>query len=299
MKLRSEGLFAVRLVASATILAVLSLLLATVPHLLADKNKPPPPPASNTFSLTGSMNVTRFGHETILLGNGLVLAVTGDATGANTAELYNPATGTWTLTGTPAVFHNNGSATLLASGEVLLAGGDSEGVSGSPAFTAGAELYHPSTGQWTVTGSLPSARRLQAAVLLPNGQVLVAGGEDSSFSSIASAALYDPATGNWQSTGSMHQARDSAVAELLGNGTVLVAGGADYSNGTFVSALTSAEIYDPSRGRWTTIASMPTTGGPGSLLPNGDVLVVRHAFFDPGTGTHGRRPGRFRTIPIS
>ena len=108
MKLRSVGLFAVERVASTAIPAVLSLLATTTP-LLADKNKPPPPPASNTFSLTGSMNVTRFGHKTILLGNGLVLAVTGDATGANTAELYNPATGTWSLTGTPAVFHNNGS----------------------------------------------------------------------------------------------------------------------------------------------------------------------------------------------
>jgi hypothetical protein len=30
----------------------------------------------NSFSLTGSMNVTRYGHRTILLGNGQVLAVT-------------------------------------------------------------------------------------------------------------------------------------------------------------------------------------------------------------------------------
>jgi hypothetical protein len=30
---------------------------------------------------------------------------------------------------------------------------------------------------------------------------------------------------------------------------------------------------------------MPSAGGlPGALLPNGDVLVVRDAFFDPGTG---------------
>jgi hypothetical protein len=30
---------------------------------------------------------------------------------------------------------------------------------------------------------------------------------------------------------------------------------------------------------------MPSAGGPGSLLQNGDVLVVRNAFFDPGTDT--------------
>ena len=81
------------------------------------------------------MNVTRYGHQTILLGNGQVLPVTGDATGANTAELYNPATGQWTFTGAPAVFHDNGSATVLANGEVLLAGGYN-GFSSPPAFTA-------------------------------------------------------------------------------------------------------------------------------------------------------------------
>jgi hypothetical protein len=232
------------------------------------------------------MNVTRYGHRTILLGKGQVLAVTGDTTGANSAELYNPATGQWTLTGTPAVFHDGGSATVLANGEVLLAGGYNPGFSSAPAFIAAAELYKPSTGQWTMTGTMPLARRYQAAVLLPNGQVLVAGGQDSSFSSIASAALYNPATGTWQSTASMHQGRVGATAELLGNGTALVAAGADYSNGSFISFLASAEIYNPSTGKWTSIANMPNaSGGLGSLLTNGDVLVVRDAFFDPGTGT--------------
>jgi hypothetical protein len=174
-----------KLILSTSLVAVLSLLLAITAPLLAHPNKPP---GSNTFSLTGSMNVTRHGHRTILLGNGQVLAVTGDTTGANSAELYNPATGQWTFTGTPAVSHDGGSVTVLANGEVLLAGGHN-GFSSPTAFTAAAELYNPSTGQWTMTGSLPSARRDQAAVLLPNGEVLVAGGEDSSFSSIASATL--------------------------------------------------------------------------------------------------------------
>jgi hypothetical protein len=240
--------------------------------------------SSNTFSSTGSMNVTRYGHRTILLNNGQVLAVTGDTTGGNTAELYDPATGKWTLTGTPAMFHDGGSVTRLANGEVLLAGGYNA-FSSPPAFIATAELYNPSIGQWTVTGSLPSARRYQAAVLLPNGEVLIAGGEDSSFSSIADAALYNPTTGAWQPTTSMHEGRLLPAAELLGNGTVLLAGGSDVSNGSFPSPLTGAEIYDPSTGEWTSIANMPSAGGLGAPLPNGDVLVVRNAFFDPGTGT--------------
>ena len=278
--------------------AVLGLFLATTASFAADakKNPPPPPPPPNTnpppdtnigtFTLTGSMNVPREGHSLILLNNGQVLAVNGDTTGANSAELYDPASGTWSFTATPLAFHQSGSATLLANGEVLLAGGNDF----TTPLVAAAELYNPSTRQWTMTGSLPTARDFQATVLLPNGQVLVAGGEDSTFSALADAELYNPATGTWQPTASMHQARYGAVAGLLGDGTVLVAGGRDISNDTNNTVLKSAEIYNPSTGNWTMIANMPTNGGPAVTLANGDVLVVRGAFYDPGTGTWTTTP---------
>ena len=269
-----------RLLVTSVALASALLLLATGSAKAAKSVAP----ASNTFSVTGSMNVPRYNHKTILLSTGQVLAVTGDVNGTNTAELYNPATGKWTLTGSPAAFHEGGSVTLLANGEVLLAGGD-DPFSSNPAFTTAAELYNPSTGQWSMTGSMTSARRYQAAVLLPSGEVLVAGGQDPTFSSLSRAELYNPATGAWQAAASMHNSRSNAVAELLGNGSVLVAGGFDYSDGSFISSLASAEVFNPSTAEWTSTASMPGAGGSqGSLLANGDVLVVRDAFFNPGTG---------------
>lgn len=72
---------------------------------------------------------------------------------------------------------------------------------------------------------------------------------------------------------------------MLGNGTVLVGGGDHVSNGSVFSPLTSAEIYNPSTGKWTSIANIPSAGGPSAPLQNGDVLIARAAFFDPGTGT--------------
>ena len=78
--------------------------------------------------------------------------------------------------------------------------------------------------EWEYTGSLKTARFHHTSTLLPDGRVLVAGGENGR-DPLASAELYDPATGTWSDTGSLNSARDSHTATLLPNGMVLVAGG--------------------------------------------------------------------------
>jgi N-acetylneuraminic acid mutarotase len=55
---------------------------------------------------------------------------------------------------------------------------------------ASAELYHPSTGTWTATGSLNVARLGHTATLLPNGTVLVTGGANGFGMPRASAELF-------------------------------------------------------------------------------------------------------------
>jgi hypothetical protein len=205
---------------------------------------------SGTFSITGSMNFPRFGHQAVPLGTGQVLVVGGVAgnTNLNTAELYNPVAGKWTLTGSTAVLHQRGTLTRLSNGDVLLAGGDPEAGGFNNPCTTAAELFNPMTGNWTTTGSMTSARCYHTATLLPTGQVLVTGGSTSSNGdSLASAELYNPATATWQATRSLHVSRLGAAAELLGSGKVLVASGEEFVNGT-ATRLTSAEIFDPSQG---------------------------------------------------
>src|SRR5207248_10947157 len=117
-------------------------------------------------------------------------------------------------------------------------------VRGTVRGVAAAEPSEPATGLWTATGSMTSPRCGLTATLLPNGQVLVAGGEDGD-DVLASAELYDPGSGLWTATGSMTSPRYEPTATLLPNGQVLVAGGQD------ADALASAELYDPANGRWT------------------------------------------------
>src|SRR3974377_2409274 len=178
---------------------------ATLILLMPSAEKVSASAQSGTFSPTGSMNLPRSTHQAVLLRTGQVLVVGGvvsnSITDFNSAELYNPSTGEWTLTGSTLALHTNGTLTELAHGGVLLAGGvgGPQAVDGD-CFTA-AELYNPATGQWSATGSMTTPRCDQAATLLSNGEVLVAGGYSDYGDSVSSAELYDPATGPRRATG--------------------------------------------------------------------------------------------------
>jgi hypothetical protein len=164
-------------------------------------------PSTGTFSYTTGgpslgLNMARLYHTATLLNDGTVLIAGGEGSSLNSlasAELYNPATGTFSYTmsnGTPSslttarYYH---TATLLNNGMVLIAGGIgllSDGFDGPLVAT---ELYDPTGGGFTPTGSLNTARELPTATLLNNGMVLVAAGYNFS-GPLTSAELYEPAT---------------------------------------------------------------------------------------------------------
>jgi hypothetical protein len=237
------------------------------------------------------MKVARFQHAAALLRDGEVLIVAG---GTASAELYDPTTGTFTTTGRMSTAPWAATATLLPSGKVLVAGGccDTNGFSS----LGSAELYDPSSGTWSPTGSMQVARRWHTATLLAGGQVLVAGGYDDvpypGNRITTSAELYDPDTGTWSLTGSLSVARYNHTATLLPDGKVLVAGGCSGSS------CMSAELYDPNAGTWSATGSMTAARvfHTATLLQSGRVLVAGGCsdcmiplgsaeLYDPGTGT--------------
>jgi len=248
--------------------------------LVASTSAPALAQASGTWTLTGSMKTAREGQTATLLPNGQVLVAGGlDGTSVlASAELYNPATGKWSATGSMNTARAGQTATLLPNGQVLVAGGFNEPALGSFNYLSSAELYNPATGTWTVTGSMSTARLGHTATLLPDGQVLVAGGAatvNGSFVVFSSAELYNPATGTWTHTGSMNAAREQHPATLLTNGQVLAAGGYNDAD-PFNHSLSSAELYNPATGKWSATGSLNTAryGHQAVLLADGQVLVV-------------------------
>jgi len=234
-------------------------------------------PATGTWSSTGNLTTSRYGHTATLLPNGKVL-VTGGYNGANdsngpidldSAELYDPDTGRWSLTGNLKAARFGHAATLLPSSQVLVVG---VRCCGSPARKS-AELYDPVTGTWSSAGQLNIGNTGRVtATLLPNGKVLVTDGFAEVEDGPATAELYDPTTGMWSVTGNLNATRTCATATLLPNGKVLAAQVSTLDGNVFAST----ELYDPATGIWSRSAN-PNTGRcdhTATLLPNGKVLMA-------------------------
>lgn len=135
-------------------------------------------PTVGTFAATGSLTSKRIGPTATLLNTGKVLVAGGtDASGnpVAIAELYDPAAGTFAATGGMITARIHHTATLLNDGTVLFAGGET--LSGSTfisLFTA--ELFDPTSGTFSPTGSMGTDRTFHTATLLNDGRVLVTGG---------------------------------------------------------------------------------------------------------------------------
>jgi len=76
---------------------------------------------------------------------------------------------------------------------------------------------------WSLMKDFPLGRSNHTATLLPDGNILVAGGYTGGH--LASSVIFGPATGNWTVTGNLNNARQDHSATLLPDGKVLVAGG--------------------------------------------------------------------------
>ncbi len=252
----------------------------------------------NRWSGAPTMSLARRGHTATLLTSGQVLFVGGDANRpsmplatTDAVEAFDPATNSWRTVAAATLARGHHTATLLPDGRVLVAGGEVRDGSGQRRILASAELYDPATNSWTPVEGMVTPRTNQTATVLPDGRVLLIGGETPGASNspevTPSAEIFDPVTGRWSSGGALSTGRAGHTATPLPDSRIMVMGGqTDAVRGGRVvfaaagfAATTpspSTEIYDPARGTWTPVASLGTrrAGHTATLLPNGQVLAI-------------------------
>jgi N-acetylneuraminic acid mutarotase len=237
-------------------------------------------PRTNKWSLIAPMNVARVEDFAAVLLPGRKVLVAGgtasDGTALNSAEIYDEATNKWTPTASMNIGRSEFATVMLHDGRVLVTGGLTHPQAPPVSPTRTAEIFDPATGTWTFTENMGTRRSDHSAVVLRDGQVLVAGGAASELvARFASAEIFDPETGKWTPTGDMTSPRSEAehAAVLLRDGRVLVPGGyIAHETGT-----SSADLYDPETGTWAPAGFMsnPRTGHVGLVLPgNRGVLVM-------------------------
>ncbi len=127
----------------------------------------------------------------------------------------------------------------LTDGRVLVAGG----TDGTFTFST-AEIFDPTTGLWTTTGTMKSPRWHGSTTRLKSGLVLVAGG----YGGETKSETFDPATGTWTAAGDLITGRAQHVAALHPTtGAVYLAGNAGGTD--------HMQVFDPAARTWSKTAN--------------------------------------------
>ena len=240
------------------------------------------------FSSVGAaMGSVRTNHTSTLLPSGQIL-IAGGSNGPNvlpTADLFDPATQIVTPTGSMNVARDLHTATLLPNGRVLVTGGfATTALSTGPSATA--EIFYPNINRWVLTASMPTPADNHTAILLPNGNVLVAGGFANGVY-LSKAQIYISTAGIWQALPDMNDGvalankipRALHTATLMQDGRVLITGGINQT-GVLCSSVIFDINYTGATWPWTTGTNI---GSPSclavhshsaTLLKSGRVLVT-------------------------
>ena len=205
---------------------------------------------TNTWTAAAMMPTERVGgHSATLLTTGKLLVAGGVTSNGGTAavDLYDPVSASWSTVAPMGTQRSSHAATLLADGRVLVTGGSTVSTAAAKGYVnnVSAEIYDPVANTWTPTAPMTTARSHHTATLLPDGTVLVVGGENDVYLPTATAELYDPVANTWSAPRALPLvARSQHTATLLPSGLVLIAGGFDIVSGALTPANT-AELYDP------------------------------------------------------
>ena len=228
-------------------------------------------PVSGNWTFLPEMNAGRWYPTNTVLPNGDVVVTGGEISpllGVDALpQVWQVASGTWRdLTTAQLDLPLYPEMFLAPNGTLFLAGPG----------PLSEYLNTDGTGSWTVGPTSEYGNRgYGPSVMYNSGQIMIVGGGvgPTPTAEIINLNAPDP---TWSYTGSMANPRRQANATVLPDGTVLVTGGTsgltfdDQTNPVF-----PAELWNPTTGTWSTMASLSTYRGYHSvalLLPNGQVL---------------------------
>ncbi|MGZ3422896.1 MAG: kelch repeat-containing protein, partial [Polyangiales bacterium] len=171
------------------------------------------------WSAGPAMLAKRLSPQVTVLDDGRVLAVGGDACGGGwltSAEIWSPSTNTWTSAGTF-------SATIRAQAAITALPGKKALVTGGSGGSKAATLYDGNTNTWTEMAPMATDRWFHRSSLLPNGRVIVVGGQSSVGSE--KVEVWDPVANAWSFAGVISAERITVAVAPLASGALFVAGG--------------------------------------------------------------------------
>ncbi len=176
------------------------------------------------------------------------------------------------------------SATALRDGRVLIAGGYQRGSAGEVQSLDSLELYNPAVGAFEAVDErlsyateygfpAPSPRAFHSADLLPDGRVLIAGGEyrDETGAHVRpDAILFDPIEKMGEEL-ALVAARSRHASAVDFEGRVLLVGGAAETG----AAVATAEWFDPATGKTEAISTpVPRLGTAAVPVQAGKVIAI-------------------------
>lgn len=160
-------------------------------------------PATGTCRrLAASMTTPRLSHTLTPLPDGRVLVVGGYTWVADPglAEIFDPVTETFTPLATPWPNRASHLTLTLPDGRLLVLGGDvPQAGSDDPLPVDTVLRYTPEPGgpgRFEATAPLLAPRTAAAGVVLPSGQVLLAGGQGATLQAVDTVERYDPVQGS-------------------------------------------------------------------------------------------------------
>ncbi len=198
---------------------------------------------NNTWSTIPVPKVAAMGRESFFLLNHTIMTIGGSSgspwyKGVQSAEIFDPIAKKWVAMDDLTTARYMFGAVLLNSGNVLVSGGIRDPGFGYNIITS-SEVFNSSSNNWEPGPQMLGPRYGHSANLLPDSEVLVAGGQNAT-SFLNSTEVLEIASGKSVKAPSMHIARTRHASIKTSKGDIVVSGGLNSGGAT-----ASVEIFKP------------------------------------------------------